>query len=191
MTKQDDQEVLVYIGTYTIGESEGIYAYRMDPSGALHYVSKTSGVVNPSFLAFDPQQRFLYAANEVEGHAGQPAGTISAFSVAPKTGELSFLNQQPSHGALPCHLSVDRTGRTLLVANYGTGSVTVLPIKGDGRLGRATDIVQHEGPASTRSVRRARMHIPSPSTHPIAMRSRRTWASTRSSSTGWTLLKES
>ena len=114
-------------------------------SGALRYVSKTSGVVNPSFLAFDPQQRFLYAVNEVEGHAGQPAGAVSAYSVAPKTGELSYLNQQPSHGALPCHLSVDRTGRALLVANYGTGNVTVLPIMGDGRLGKATDVVQHEG----------------------------------------------
>ena len=63
----------------------------------------------------------------------------------PKTGQLTFLNRQSSEGAGPCHLSVDRTGRVVLVANYASGSAAVLPVGGDGRLGEASEKVQHQG----------------------------------------------
>jgi len=149
------EEVLVYIATYTRGvmvatytrcKSEGIYVYRMDPSsGTLEFSSKATGVNNPSFLAIDPQQRYLYAVNEVMEFADKPTGAVSAFSIDPRTGELTYLNKQPSHGTGPCYLSVDKTGRYVLVANYFGGSVTVLPIQDDGRLGDATDFVQHQG----------------------------------------------
>ncbi len=146
VTKQRDNEVLLYIGTYTRGESEGIYVYRMDTSsGTLEFSSKTTAVNNPSFLAIEPQQHYLYAVNEVGQFAGKPGGAVSAFSIDPETGELTFLNQQPSHGTAPCHLSVDKTGQFVLVANYGGGSVCVLPIQDDGRLGEATDFIQHQG----------------------------------------------
>ena len=146
MTTQNDEGVLVYIGTYTHGRSEGIYVYRMDVfTGALQFVSEATGVDSPSFLALHPQQHYFYAVNEVGEFAGQPSGAVSAFSIAPKTGELTYLNQQSSGGTGPCHLSVDRTGRYVLVANYGGGSVCVLPVQDDGRLGEATDFIQHEG----------------------------------------------
>lgn len=146
MTKQNNYETLVYIGTYTHGKNEGIYAYRMEKStGALSFVSKATGVNNPSFLAIHPQQNYLYAVNEIGEFAGKPSGAVSAFSIDPKTGELTYLNQQPSHGTGPCHLSVDKTGRFVLVANYGGGSVCALPIRDDGQLGEATDFIQHEG----------------------------------------------
>jgi 6-phosphogluconolactonase len=146
MTKQNNYEVLVYIGTYTHGKSEGIYVYRMEKSsGTLSFVSKATGVNNPSFLAIHPQQNYLYAVNEVGEFAGKPGGAVSAFSIDPKTGELTYLNQQPSHGTGPCHLSVDKTGRFVLVANYGGGSVCVLPILDNGQLREATDFIQHEG----------------------------------------------
>lgn len=146
MTKGDIETMLVYIGTYTRGESEGIYVYRLDPaSGALEFTGETMEAENPSFLALGPRGRRLYAVGEVEELADEPGGGISAFAIDPTTGGLTFLNQQPSHGAGPCHLSVDATGRFVLAANYGSGSVAVLPIRGDGRLGAATDVVQHRG----------------------------------------------
>ncbi len=147
MIKRDNEEILVYIGTYTGGKSEGIYVYRMDPaSGALEFSSMATGVDNPSYLDFDPQRRYLYAVNEAEEFSGKPGGAVSAFSIDPATGKLTYLNQQPSHGGLPCHLSVDQTRKYLLVANYLGGSLCVLPILADGQLGEATDyFVQHEG----------------------------------------------
>lgn len=146
MPDGNHDETFVYIGTYTRGASEGIYVYRLDPSsGSLSYAAKATGLQNPSFLALDPQRRYLYAVNEVAEFGGVPGGAVSAFSVDRTTGELAFLNQQSSRGASPCHLSVEGTGRFVLVANYTGGSVCVLPIGEDGRLGEATDVVQHRG----------------------------------------------
>ena len=89
---------------------------------------------NPSFLAFHPGGRFLYAVNEVPSFGGRPTGAVSAFAVDPSTGNLAFLNRQPSEGADPCHLVVHADGRSLVVANYSGGSVPVLPLDADGRL---------------------------------------------------------
>ncbi len=144
--------MLVYVGTYTStppyarGRAEGIYAYRLDPSsGALTPVRTIPGIVNPSFLALAPGGRYLYAANEVPALDGQPGGAVSAFAVDAATGDLTYLNRQPSHGEDPCHLSVEATGRFVLVANYTSGSVAMLPIGDDGRLGPATEVHQHAG----------------------------------------------
>ena len=106
------KEFFVFFGTYTSGESEGIYVYRMDTtSGALQYVTKAAGVVNPSYLAISSCHRYLYAVNEISRFEGQSSGAVSAFSIDQKTGELTFLNQQPSHGASPCYVTVDRTNK--------------------------------------------------------------------------------
>ncbi len=144
--------MLVYVGTYTStppyarGRAEGIYVYRLDPvTGALTPVRTIPGIVNPSFLALAPGGRYLYAANEVPELDGQPGGAVSAFVVDPATGDLAYLNRQPSHGEDPCHLSVEATGRFVLVANYTSGSVAMLPIGDDGRLGPATEVHQHAG----------------------------------------------
>jgi 6-phosphogluconolactonase len=146
MINHNNKESLVYIGTYTHGKSEGIYVYRMEKSsGSLEFVSTAKGVDNPSFLAIDPQRRYLYAVNEVSEFAGKQGGAVSAFSIDQGTGKLVYLNQQPSRGTSPCHLSVDQTGQFVLVANYGGGSVSILPIHSDGKLGEATDFVQHQG----------------------------------------------
>ncbi len=142
MAQQNNEELLVYIGTYTRGKSEGIYVYRMESStGVLKFASVAKGINNPAFLAIDSQQRYLYAVNE----SGKPSGAVSAFSIDQQTGELTYLNQQSSHGVGPCHLNVDQTGQFVLVANYGSGSVAVLPIQSDGKLGEATDFAQHRG----------------------------------------------
>ena len=130
---------MLFIGTYTEGKSEGIYSYRLDQvTGALKQAGSVKSE-NPSFLAIDPARRFLYAVNE------KPEGSVSSFRIDRKTGGLSFVNQQSSQGADPCHVSVERGGKSVLVANYTSGNVSVLPILPDGSLGPAIDVQQHEG----------------------------------------------
>jgi 6-phosphogluconolactonase len=138
--------MILYVGTYTSGRSQGIYLYRMNLStGELRHHSIVTGVVNPSFLAIGPQARYLFAVNEVEEFDGKPGGAITAFSINRQTGGLSLLNQQPSLGGAPCYVTVDRTGKFVLAANYAGGSVSVLPVLRDGRLSKATALVQHHG----------------------------------------------
>jgi 6-phosphogluconolactonase len=93
----------------------------------------------------DPHQRFLYAANEIANFGGQKSGAVSAFAIDRGTGKLTFLNQVSSRGAGPCYVSLDKTGRFVLVANYDGGSVAVFPVHQDGRLGEASAFVQHQG----------------------------------------------
>lgn len=143
---QRSGELFVYVGTYTSGKSEGIYLYRLDlSSGELKHVATTKGVKDPSFLALAPSRRYLYAVNEVEEFAGKKSGAVSAFAVNQRTGELRFLNQQPSLGGAPCYVVVDQTGRFVLVANYAGGNFAVLPVRSDGSLGEASDVKQDLG----------------------------------------------
>jgi len=137
---------LAYVGTYTTGESKGIYAYRYDAStGKMTPLGLAAETENPSFVTLDPNHHFLYAVNEVQKYQGQSSGGVSAFAVDPQTGKLTFLNQVPSRGADPCYISIDKTGKFVLVANYTGGNVAVFPIQHDGRLGDATSFVQHTG----------------------------------------------
>ena len=137
-------KMLLYIGSYTqppAGKALGIHALRLDhATGALTQLGVAAGINNPSYVALDPARRFLYAVNELH-----PAGTVSAFAVAPVSGELTFLNRRPTHGADPCHIAVDRQRRHVFVANYSSGSVCVLPVREDGSLGEASDFIQHVG----------------------------------------------
>ena len=137
---------LAYIGTYTDGESKGIYAYRYDAAKhemtALGLAAETA---DPSFVAADRAGRFLYAVNEGQKYAGQASGGVSAFAIDATTGKLTFLNEVASRGADPCYLSLDKTGKFVLVANYTGGSVAVFPIVKDGRLGESSAFVQHTG----------------------------------------------
>ena len=114
-------------------------------SGGLEFVSKTAGITNPSYLAFDATQKFLYAVNELKTYEGKPTGTVSAFAVDPKTVKLEFLNRQITHGTDPCHVLVDKQGKHVFVANFMSGSVCVLPVRDDGSLGEASGFIQHQG----------------------------------------------
>ena len=137
---------LAYVGSYTTGESKGIYAYRYDGgSGEMTSLGLAAETTNPSFVALDPAHHFLYAVNEVDKYEGKASGGVSAFSVDAKTGKLTFLNEVASRGADPCYISLDKTGKYVLVANYTGGNVAVFPILPDGRLGEASGFVQHTG----------------------------------------------
>jgi 6-phosphogluconolactonase len=139
---------LVYVGTYTSGKStsKGIYAFELLPADlTLRPLGLVAETANPSYLDIDAARRRLFAVNEVSELEGEKTGGVSAFSIDPPTGKLTFLNQRPSKGTSPCFLRLDRSGRHALVANYGSGSIAVLPIGADGRLGDASSVVQHAG----------------------------------------------
>jgi 6-phosphogluconolactonase len=135
---------IVYIGTYTGPKSLGIYMSRLNlSSGALSEPHLGAETPNPSYLAVSPQATHLYAVNEVDTFEGQPTGSVSSFSIS--SGIMHSLNQRSSGGPGPAYLSLDATGTNVLVANYGGGSVAVLPIASDGTLGAPTSVIRHQG----------------------------------------------
>src|SRR5206468_11973795 len=137
MTEARTDPDLLYVGTYT----ENIYLVRMDRrSGELVRVGAVNVGANPSFLSIHPNGRVLYAVNELE-----PTGAVSAFAIESGTGALTRLNEQPSGGGAPCYISVEQSGRALLVANYAGGSVGLLPIEPNGALAPAASVIQHAG----------------------------------------------
>jgi len=137
---------LFYVGSYSQSQEEGISMCRFDPDqGTVQLVDVCKGVANPTFLILDHQRKFIYAVNELDDFEGKNSGAISAFRRDEKTGKLTFLNIQPSLGAHPCHLTVDRSGKFILAANYTGGNVAVLPVLSNGELGEPVEMVQHSG----------------------------------------------
>ncbi|MHC4738753.1 MAG: lactonase family protein [Planctomycetota bacterium] len=137
------ETVAVYLGTYTRGEnsSKGIYRSVLElETGKLSKPVVAAEAKNPSFLEIHPGGKFLYAVGGAGG-----TGSVSAYAIDRETEDLKFLNQQPSGGAGPCHVSIDHKGKNVLVANYTGGNASVIPIKADGRVGEPTGFVQHEG----------------------------------------------
>jgi 6-phosphogluconolactonase len=143
---QGASPVTVYVGTYTEGSSKGIYRFSLDlETGKAGAPVLAGAAKNPSFLALHPSGRFLYAVSEVDEFAGAKTGAVLAFAIDPKTGDLKKLNEQASEGTGPCHLVVDKAGQHVLVANYGGGTVAVLPIAADGSLQKASSVLTHTG----------------------------------------------
>jgi len=159
-------ESFIYVGTHTGEKAKGIYLFRMrtsdDPDIPEFVTTTPLGLVaetpNPTFFELDPKRRLLFCVNELDQFEGKKSGSISAFAIDPASGKLTLLNQRPSAGAGPCHLVLDREGKHLLTANYNGGSVSVLPVGPDGKLGDATDVRQHTG----KSVHPTRQQSPHP-----------------------------
>jgi len=150
------QEYFVYIGTYTGKKSKGIYGYRLQMStGELKPIGLVAECANPTFLDVHPTGKYLYAANEVDKFGGKASGAVTAYSVDPQSGKLTKLNEQPSGGPGPCHVSVDKNGKVVLVANYGGGSIASYRLKRDGSLGETASFIQHEGSSVNRQRQEA------------------------------------
>ncbi len=136
-------KVFAYVGTDTTAidgkaNGKGIYLFEMDPaSGGLSQVKLAAEATSPSWLCLDPSQRYLYAAHEISDYEGK-SGSVSAYAVDASNGDLRLLNTVSSQGAGPAHLSLDASGKYVFVANYGGGSIAVLPVSSDGSLGTAT-----------------------------------------------------
>ena len=151
---QQRRSALAYIGTYTphavhgaAGHGGGINLMRLDlATGALEAV-QTTPAPSPSWITLDPQRRFLYAVNEIEDFGDARHGSVTAYSIAPRSGALTQVNAVSSQGAGPAQASVHPTGRFVLVSNYGGGNVAVLPVRADGGLGDAVDVQGDAGPS--------------------------------------------
>jgi len=146
-----------YIGTYTkdpsapqpTGHGEGIYLADIDAAtGAPSHLRLMAKTLSPSWVVLSADHKFLYAVNEIASYGPNKSGSVTAFSVNPATGALKQLNVVDSGGSIPCFASIYPSGKFLLVANYTGGSYAVIPIKADGSLGAATDVVKPDGPMS-------------------------------------------
>ncbi|MEO7189500.1 MAG: lactonase family protein [Vicinamibacterales bacterium] len=143
---------LMFVGTYTGPASKGIYAFRFaENSGALTPLGLVAETPSPSFVIGSADGRLLFAVNEVSNYRGEPAGSVSSFSVDRATGKLTLINTESTHGADPCHLALDRTGRFLAVANYSGGNFAIFPVAVDGRLGPASQVLTRNGSGANRA----------------------------------------
>jgi 6-phosphogluconolactonase len=150
---------VMYVGTYTDKGSEGIYAYRYDAgSGKVSPIGLAAKTDNPSFLAVDAGRKFVYSVNESHDFGGQASGAVTAFAINRATSKLEKLNEVASRGADPCFISLDRSGKYVLVANYSGGNVAVFPILSDGRLGEASSVVKDEGALGPNKERQESPH---------------------------------
>jgi 6-phosphogluconolactonase len=135
------QDPYLFVGTYTNGASKGIYVYRFNTSTGNGTEISTMKADNPSYLAIAPDGKHIYSANESEG----PAGSVGAYSFEPETGRLLLLNNQSSQGSGTCYISVDKSQKWVIVANYSSGSLAALPLNSDGSLAPAAQVIQHHG----------------------------------------------
>jgi len=151
-----DYDQYLLIGTYTKKQSEGIYIYSFNSqTGAVKPVSITTGVDNPSYLAIAPDKKHVYSVNEV---GVERTGSVSAFAFDNATGQLQFLNKQPSGGEGPCYINTDSAGTHVVVGNYAGGSLSVLPVQADGKVGAPLQTVQHTG-SSVNKNRQEKPHV--------------------------------
>lgn len=139
------KEHLIFITAFAPGDKGGIHAYTLDTeTGKLEPAKRTAGVENPFFLALSPDKKYLYSIH-AKNFGSKDNQQVAAYAVMGRTGELKLLNRQSSMGTASCYLDVDKTGKTVLVANYSSGSVASLPVKEDGSLGEHTSFDQHKG----------------------------------------------
>jgi 6-phosphogluconolactonase len=168
-----DSDFFMYVGTYTgfkyvhhsktwgVGEShsKGIYVSRFHAAtGEISEPELAAEVVNPSFLTISPNHRFLYAVSEDPLSLGPPldhSSYVSAFAIDQTTGKLRLLNTAPASGTSTCFISIDKTGKFVMMANFGSGSVSVVRIKEDGSLGELTAFIQNVGGSVDPSIQTA------------------------------------
>lgn len=143
--KELSGQYLVYVGTRG-PQGRGIYAYKFDESSEeITSLGLAAETPNPFWMIAGPGDRHLDVANIIHDYEGEKSGSVSAFALDPQSGELNLLDQVSSLGADPAYVSLDRTGRFLLVANYTGGSVAVFPITEEGRIGKVASFVQQTG----------------------------------------------
>ena len=141
-----------YIGTYTDANapeeqrSQGIYQAKLDTnSGEIVDLRVAAWGVNAGFVVLTKERRFLYAIGSTFEQAHSQAGVVAAFAIAPDSGDLTFLNQQPTPNGSSCHINIDASNRLLVSVNYGRGSFATYPVAEDGRIEPYSENVQHSG----------------------------------------------
>lgn len=148
---------LVFVSSFAPGDKGAIQAYQLNTeSGVLSPVERTAGVENPFFIAISPDQKFLYSIH-APTFGGKDPEQVAAFRLDGHSGKMTLLNRQSTQGTASCFLEVDQTGKSLLVANYSSGSVASYSIQADGSLSESVSFVQHTG-ASVNPARQKEPH---------------------------------
>ncbi len=143
---QSGAKEIIYIGTFSELGSKGIYVLEFDrSSGDLSLIQTIAGKESPNFLAVHPHGKFLFSVNSQGLDQMKQWGSVTSYAIDQKTGKLSMINEQPSYGKGPCHVSVYPTGKWIFVSNYSDGIVTILPITQDGKIGVSSQRLQLVG----------------------------------------------
>lgn len=148
---QKQVNTTIFVGTYTEklghvdGKASGIYTCKFNTeTGQLTIADSTTGIANPSFLCVSPNKEFVYAVAENGGKPEAPYGSVVAYRIQ-ADGHLLKLNEMPSYGVAPCHVSTDLSGKFVLIANYGTGNIATYGIKPDGSITDSLCTIKHPG----------------------------------------------
>lgn len=167
--KMESGKQLLFIGTYTEklswvdGTAEGIYVYEMDTAtGVLSYVSTSVKIKNPSFVVVHPNKEWVYAVSETGGDSTSNTGGVCAFRFDKDKKELVLINTVSSQGTSPCYVSIDKTGKFVLVSNYGSGTVAMYPIAENGALKEASSVDTHTGKGEHPRQEAAHAHMITP-----------------------------
>nr|WP_281242162.1 lactonase family protein [Sediminibacillus halophilus] len=135
------QQILGYIGTYTNGDSLGIYSFSLDQSnGEVSVIADAAHLEKPTYLTISKDNRYLYSVMQEQDGGGAAAYSIN------ENGTLSLVNKQVLEGAAPCHISIDELNKQLVTANYHKGTVDTYPVDADtGAIEPASSMVEHAG----------------------------------------------
>jgi 6-phosphogluconolactonase len=137
---------IVFISAFASGDDGAIHAFQLNVDTAqLKRVHRTGDMEHPFFMAISPDDKFLYSIHAPGKFGGEKHEQVAAYEILGRTGKLKLLNRQSTLGTASCYLHVDATGKTVVVANYSTGSVAALPVQKDGSLGPAASFIQHKG----------------------------------------------
>jgi 6-phosphogluconolactonase len=136
---------ILFISAFAAGDEGAIHAYRLSPkTGRLTLLHRTTDVEHPFFIAISANQKFLYSIHAVT-FGGNQHEQVAAYGIEGNNGQLSLLNRKSALGSASCYLDIDATGKTVLVANYSTGSVAALAVQDNGAISTKSSFVQHTG----------------------------------------------
>jgi 6-phosphogluconolactonase len=136
---QKMKEPFLIVGTYTSGESKGIYVYRFNTKTGDALPVSMINSSNPSYLAISPDKKYVYSVNE------DNPGMVTSYAFDAISGTLTEINKRSAGGKHPCYITIDKTGRWVIVGNYSSGTIAVLPVQKNGMLDSAVQVIEHTG----------------------------------------------
>jgi 6-phosphogluconolactonase len=150
---------ILYVGTFSVRGSQGIYAFVFNRAKrTLTPLQTVPSLESPSFVTIHPTGKFLYSVNRGKANVTDQGGSVSAYGIDPKTGRLNGLGHKSSYGEGPCYVAVDQTGKFLFVSHYGDGNLTISSLFSDGSIGNVTDSKKYSG-NSVNAERQTSPHI--------------------------------
>jgi 6-phosphogluconolactonase len=153
------QNEILYAGTYSQRESQGIYVFNFNRNtGSFQLIQTTPMVENPNFLVINKKSGFLYAVHTIKGEGDKNTDVISSFKIDTENGKLIFINHLPTYGFGACHISIDNTGKWIFVSHYNSGSVTEFSINGDGSIRDTVQTIKFKGSSITRRQESSHVH---------------------------------